>query len=52
MKHEHKEERTMTTKVTWVVMKNETEISRHATKKMADVVAHEIGGYVLRQTAC
>ena len=36
---------------TWVVMKNDEEISRHDSKKVALVVASEIGGWVLKATA-
>ena len=35
-------------KTTWIVMKDGKEIGRHSSKKMADAVASEIGGYVIR----
>jgi hypothetical protein len=37
-----------TKKTTWIVMKGDEEISRHTSKKMAEVVASELGGYVIR----
>jgi len=37
-------------KVTWIVMKNGEEISRHSKKSTAVAVASEIGGYVAKYT--
>lgn len=41
----------MAKKVTWIVIKNEVEVIRVATKKMADSIVAEIGGYVQKYTA-
>lgn len=40
----------MSKKVTWIVTKNENEIARVATKKMAETIAAQIGGYVHKYT--
>ena len=37
-------------KTTWIVMKNDSEIIRVKTKKMAEMIAAEIGGYVSKYT--
>jgi hypothetical protein len=40
----------MTKKVTWIVTKDEKEIARVSTKKMAETIASQIGGYVHKYT--
>jgi hypothetical protein len=37
-------------KTIYIVMKNDTEISRNKTKKMAECVAKEINGYIIKYT--
>lgn len=37
-------------KVAWIVMKDDSEITRVKTKKMAEMIAEEIGGYVSKYT--
>lgn len=37
-------------KVTWIVMKDGNEISRHSRKAIAEAAAHYIGGYVAKYT--
>jgi hypothetical protein len=37
-------------KINYIVMKSGEEISRQKTKKMADCIAKEIGGYVVKYT--
>ncbi len=37
-------------KVTWIVMKDGNEISRHNRKAIAEAVAHEVGGFVAKYT--
>ncbi len=37
-------------KVTWIVTKDGSEIARVSTKKMADLIASEIGGFVHKYT--
>jgi len=36
----------MSKKVTWIVTKCEKEIARVSTKKMAEAIAAQIGGYI------
>ena len=40
----------MTKKVTWIVMKDDSEIARCKTEKMARVIAHEVSGVVVKYT--
>jgi hypothetical protein len=40
-----------TKQVTWIVTKNGEEIGRYASKRLAAVIASEIGGYVMRYEA-
>jgi phosphatidylserine decarboxylase len=40
----------MAKQVTWVVIKNDTEIARVQTKKMAEVIVSQVGGMVVKYT--
>ena len=40
----------MSKKVTWIVTKDEKEIARVSTKKMAETIASQIGGYIHKYT--
>lgn len=40
----------MAKKTTWIVIKNEVEVARVKTQKMAQVIAIEVGGMVVKYT--